>query len=124
MKEIYAIIQPNRMNATKEALAEFGIYSLHVFPALGHGQGLVDPKVLKGAEEGVEEAIAMLGTMPPLVPKRSFSIMVPDDREEEVVNAIIKANQTGSHGDGKIFVCPIRETIRVRTGEHGDSALV
>jgi len=124
VKEIYAIIQPNRINATKDALGKFGIYSLHVFPALGHGQGLVDPKILKGAQEGIEEAIAMLGNMPPLVPKRSFSIMVPDDREEEVVNAIIEANRTGSHGDGKIFVCPIRETIRVRTGERGDSALV
>lgn len=123
MKEIYTIIQINKINATKKTLATAGIYSLHVCPALGHGSGMVDPRILEAAADGKEEAIAMLGEQPPLVPKRSFSIIVPDDRVDDVVQAIIQANQTGHHGDGKIYVCPIRESIRVRTRERGIAAL-
>ncbi len=123
MAEIYAIIQINRINATKEALGEIGIYSLHVFPALGHGRGLVDEEILAAAAEGKEEALAVLDDLPHLVPKRSFSVIVPQDRTEEVVQAIIKANRTGHHGDGRIFVCPVENAVRIRTAETGITAL-
>jgi nitrogen regulatory protein PII 2 len=121
--EIYAIIQINKINATKEALARIGIYSLHVFPALGHGKGLVDEEILAAAARGEEEALAVLDDLPRLVPKRSFSVIVPADRSPEVVDAIMDANHTGHHGDGKIFVVPIENAVRIRTAESGLTAL-
>lgn len=123
MKEIYAIIQMQKINATKEALAKIGIYSLNAYPALGHGKGQVDPKVLEAASKGEQAAIAALGEHPPLVPKRTFSIMVEDDRVDEVVDAIVAANQTGNHGDGKIFVCPLEDAVRISSGERGKVAI-
>ncbi|MCB1126748.1 MAG: P-II family nitrogen regulator [Verrucomicrobiae bacterium] len=123
MKEIYAIIQPNRVQATKAALAEVGSYPLNAFPCMGHGRGQIDPQLLDAALDGCEEALAVLGQHPPLVPKRSLSIFLADDQVEPAVQAIIKANQTGLHGDGKIYVCPLAETHRVRTGETGEDAL-
>lgn len=123
MKEIYAIIQINKINPTKKALEKVGIYALNAYPAFGHGKGQVDPLVLKSAAEGCPEAIAKLGEHPTLVPKRSFSIMVEDDEADKVVKTIIEVNQTGNHGDGKIFVCPVENAIRIRTGETGSAAL-
>ncbi len=120
MKEIYAVIQVGRVAATKEALGRRGIYALNAFPALGHGRGYgEEEEVLAGAAVGCEEAVAALSTLPHLVPKRSLSVMVPDSKVNSAVEAIIEANRTGHSGDGKIFVCPIEEAIRIRTGEAG-----
>jgi nitrogen regulatory protein PII 2 len=118
MKEVMAIIRMNRINDTKRALNEAGISSfMAIGRVLGRGKGLVDYRVLHGAEEGVPEAIAELGDGPRLVPKRLLSVVVSDDWVERTVKAIIDTNQTGNSGDGKIFVLPVLEATRVRTGE-------
>jgi len=123
MKEIIAILRMNMMNKTKRALADAGIPSMSAREALGRGKGLVDFKVLEGAEKGYEEAIAQLGQSHRLVPKRMLLTVVPDKLVEKVVKTIIKTNQTGKAGDGKIFVMPTLEAIRIRTGESGDEVL-
>lgn len=123
MKEVMAVIRINKINETKRALAEAGISSITARDALGRGKGLVDMTVLKGAEQGYEEAIAQLGQSQRLIPKRIIFIVVNDSMVGKTVKTIIKVNQTGKSGDGKIFVTPISDSIRVRTGESGDIAL-
>jgi nitrogen regulatory protein PII 2 len=123
MKELYAIIQPRRVQATKQALADVGIYALNAFPCMGHGRGQIDPAVLKSAFDGNEEAIALLGQHPPLVPMRTVSVVVPDAQADAAVAAVLRANRTGLHGDGKVYLCETLDAMRIRTGETGDSAL-
>ncbi len=118
MKEVMAVIRMNKINDTKRALNEAGITSFTATGrVLGRGKGLVDYRILHGAEEGAPEAIAQLGDGPRMVPKRLITVVVSDDWVERTVEAIIKTNQTGNSGDGKIFVLPILEATRVRTGE-------
>lgn len=118
MKEVMAVIRMNMMNATKRALAEAGITSFSATGrVMGRGKGNVDYRILHGAEEGYVEAIAQLGQGPRLVPKRLISVVVSDSFVERTINAIIKTNQTGNAGDGKIFVIPVLEAVRVRTSE-------
>jgi len=123
MKEVLAFIRPNRMNETKRALGAAGVDSLHAKEGLGRGKGLVDFSVLKGAELGYEEAIAQLGPSQRMVPKRMISCIVPDKLVARTVGALISANHTGKAGDGKIFVLPVSEAVRVRTAESGDVVL-
>ncbi|WP_449244919.1 P-II family nitrogen regulator [Desulfobacca acetoxidans] len=123
MKEIMAIVRINMMNQTKKALAEAGISSITARDALGRGKGLVDLTLLEGAEKGYEEAVAQLGQTQRLVPKRVFFVVVPDRLVQKTVNTIIKVNRSGKSGDGKIFVMPVRDAVRVRTGESGDQVL-
>ena len=123
MKEVVAIIRMNKINDTKRALAAAGISSLHAKECLGRGKGVVDFKALAGAEKGYEEAIAQLGQSQRLVPKRMISMVIPDKLVSIVVQAVIKANMTGKSGDGKIFVLPMLDALRVRTGEDGESVL-
>lgn len=123
MKQVMAIIRINRINATKKALNDVGITSFTATGrVLGRGKGLVDYRLLDGAREGHAEAIAQLGQGPRLVPKRRITVIVSDDWVERTVKAIIGANQTGSPGDGKIFVTPVLEAVRVRTGERAEGA--
>jgi len=118
MKEVMAIIRMNKINDTKRALNDAGITSFTATGrVLGRGRGLVDYRILHGAEEGYQEAISQLGDGPRMVPKRLITIVVSDDWVERTVEAVIKTNQTGTSGDGKIFVLPILEVTRVRTGE-------
>ena len=123
MKEIVAIIRMNQMNETKRALTEAGISSITARDALGRGKGLVDMHLLKGAEQGYEEAISQLGQSGRLIPKRILLIVVPDKLVEKTVKTIIRINQTGKSGDGKIYVVPCMDAVRVRTGENGDDVL-
>jgi len=123
MKEVMAVIRMNKINATKKALVEAGISSMHARDCLGRGKGLVDIQLLKGAEQGYEEAISQLGNTQRLIPKRMISVVVPDDLTDQTVSVIIDINQTGKPGDGKIFVIPVADAIRVRTGETGNDAL-
>ena len=74
---------------------------------------------MEGIEEGYEEAAALLGEKGNLYPKRMVTVVVDDDVVEDVVQAIIEVNKTGKPGDGKIFVLPISDSVRVRTGETG-----
>ena len=123
MKEIMAIVRINMMNKTKRALAEAGISSVTARDALGRGKGLVDMTLLEGAEKGYEEAVAQLGQSQRLIPKRIFYVVVPDKLVPKTVKTIIKVNRTGKSGDGKIFIMPVMDSVRVRTGESGDPIL-
>ena len=123
MKEIMAIVRINMMNKTKDALAEAGISSVTARDALGRGKGLVDLTLLEGAEKGYEEAIVQLGQSQRLIPKRIFFVVVPDRLVKKTVQTIIAVNRTGKSGDGKIFVMPVMDSVRVRTAESGDQVL-
>lgn len=123
MKEIVAIVRMNKMNQTKRALTEVGISSITGRDALGRGKGLVDVQLLEGAEKGYEEAISQLGQSSRMIPKRAVIVVVPDELVEKTVKTIIRVNKTGKSGDGKIFVMPCYDAIRVRTGERGDIVL-
>jgi len=123
MKEVMAIVRINMMNKTKKALAEAGISSVTARDALGRGKGLVDLTLLEGAERGYEEAIAQLGQSQRLIPKRVFFTVVPDRLVPKTVQTIIEVNRTGKSGDGKIFVMPLGDAVRVRTGDSGDQVL-
>ena len=124
MKEIMAVIRMNKMNQTKKTLADSGIPAFVAREGYGRGKGLVNQAVLEGAAEGNEEAIALLGTKGRLYPKRIISLVVPDDKVQPAVDVLISVNKTGQAGDGKIFVMPVSDSIRVRTGEEGDAAIV
>ena len=123
MKEVLAVIRMNKMNETKRALADAGVASMTARKVIGRGIGKVDYLLLKGAEEGYEEAINQLSPGPKLIPKRMLTMVVPDSKVETVVKTVIEVNQTGAPGDGKIFVMPVSDAVRVRTGEVGDEAL-
>ena len=123
MKEVMAMIRINMINKTKKALIDAGVSSMTAMEALGRGKGLVDLTLLKGAEQGYEEAIAQLGQSGRLIPKRAISIVVPDKLVSKTVKTIMEANQTGKSGDGVIWVMPIMDSLSVRTGESGDKVL-
>jgi len=124
VKEVMAVIRMNKINETKRALAATGISSFTATGrVMGRGKGQVDYRILAGAKEGYQEAIDQLGQGPRLVPKRMITVIVPDGKVKSVVDTIIKTNKTGNAGDGKIFVLPIHEAARVRTGESGDDIL-
>lgn len=123
MKEVMAIVRMNMMNKTKKALLDAGISSMTARDCLGRGKGIVDFKVLAGAEKGYEEAVAQLGQSQRLIPKRVLTVVVPDKLVMKTVKAIIRANQTGKSGDGKIFILPVADSVSVRTGESGDATL-
>ncbi len=124
MKEVMAVIRINKTNETKRALSEVGISSFTATgKVLGRGKGMVDYRILHGAENGYPEAISQLGQGPRLVAKRLITIVLPDDKVDIAVKTIIEVNQTGNAGDGKIFVMPVTDSVRVRTGETGDNTL-
>jgi nitrogen regulatory protein PII 2 len=123
MKEVIAIVRINMMNQTKQALTDCGIDAFFVHEAHGRGKGFVNPQVLEGVERGYEEAAALLGSKGQLYPKRLVTVVVPDKQVKCVVETIINTNQTGKPGDGKIFVLPIADAVRVRTGETGAKSI-
>ncbi|MGE4551619.1 MAG: P-II family nitrogen regulator [Desulfovibrionaceae bacterium] len=123
MKEVIAIVRMNMMNRTKKALTAAGVDAFFAHEAQGRGKGFVNPAVLAGAEKGYEEAAAILGEKGKLYPKRMVSVVVPDDEVDTVIQAVIESNQTGKPGDGKIFVVPINDAVRVRTGETGRKSI-
>ena len=124
MKMVMAIIRIDKMNETKRALTEAGISSMTATgKVFGRGKGLWDAKVLEGVRNNSPEALAHLSKEPRLRPQRVINIAVPDDKVDTVVQTIIDINQTPAPGDGKIFVSPMSETFRVRTGEYGERIL-
>ena len=124
MKLIMGIIKINKMNATKRALTEAGITSMTATgKVFGRGKGLWDAKVMEGAKEDMPEALTHLGEEPRLRPQRVITVVVPDDKVSTVVDTLMEVNKTPAPGDGKIFVLPITESIKVRTGEAGDLTL-
>lgn len=116
MKEIIAIIRPNKGKETKERLSENGFYAYSTMRVFGRGKerGLRYAKKVEGKEE--------LGGMR-FLPKRLFYIVAADEDVERVIDIIIKANTTGQYGDGKIFVIGIDRAVRIRTGEEGGRSL-
>ncbi len=123
MREVIAVLRMNMMNRTKKALTEAGVDAFFVHEAQGRGKGFVNPAVLQGAEKGYEEAAAILGEKGKLYPKRLLTVVVPDQEVDTVVQTIIDCNQTGKPGDGKIFVLPLGDAVRVRTGETGHKSI-
>lgn len=124
MKEVVAVVRMDMMNRTKEAVTAAGVNAFFAHEAQGRGMGFVNRKLIEGTEEGYEEAAALLGEKGKLYPKRMVTVVVKDDEVEDVVEAIIAANRTGKPGDGKIFVLPIKDSVRVRTGEKGVKSIV
>ena len=124
MKEIVAIVRMNMMNRTKKALTEVGVDAFFAHEEQGRGKGFVNPQVLSGASEGYEEAAVLLGQKGTLYPKRMLTIVIKDEMVDDVVQTIIETNQTGKPGDGKIFVLPVGDSVRVRTGEKGEKSIV
>jgi nitrogen regulatory protein PII 2 len=123
MKEIMAVIRMNMMNKTKEALTKAGISSFFAREAQGRGKGMVNLAILKGAQKGYEEAAELLGEKGRLYPKRVVSVVVPDNQVQKVVKTIMEINRSGKPGDGKIFVLPVFDSVRVRTGERGNKSI-
>jgi len=112
VKKVEAIIKPFKLEETKEALAAVGIQGLTVTEVKGFGRQKGHKELYRGAEYVVD-----------FLPKVKLDIVVTDDKLEQVVEAIMKAASTGRIGDGKIFVSPIEEVVRIRTGETGETAL-
>ncbi|NJP40133.1 P-II family nitrogen regulator [Oscillospiraceae bacterium HV4-5-C5C] len=122
MKEVMAFLRTNKVNDTKRALAEAGFPSFTCRRVLGRGRKSVDPLLAHLAlESGELPANAQGESLTEhmrLIPKRFFTVVVTDQQAaDEVIQTIIRVNQTGSPGDGKIFVIDIPEAYRVRTGD-------
>jgi len=124
MKEVVAVVRMNMMNRTKQALTDAGIDGYFAHEVLGRGVGLANPHVLEGAASGYEEAVALLGERGKLYPKRMITVVVPDKDVKAVVKTLIEVNQTGKPGDGKIFVLPVGDAVRVRTAESGEKSII
>lgn len=112
MKKVEAIIKPFKLEEVKEALAGVGIQGLTVSEVKGFGRQKGHKELYRGAEYVVE-----------FLPKVKLEIVVSDESLQGVIDAIVKAASSGRIGDGKIFISPIEEAIRIRTGETGDIVL-
>ena len=112
MKKIEAIIKPFKLDDVKEALSEIGIYGMTVTEVSGYGRQKGHKEIYRGAEYVVD-----------FVPKIKIELVVSDERAEETVETVRNAANSGKIGDGKIFVLPVEQVIRVRTGETGTEAL-
>ena len=112
MKKVEAIIKPFKLDEVKGALHEIGIHGLTITEVKGVGRQKGHTELYRGAEYVVD-----------FLPKVKIEIVVPDDGTQAVVDTISKAAFTGRIGDGKIFVMPVDEVIRIRTGETGPEAL-
>jgi nitrogen regulatory protein PII 2 len=124
MKELIIIIRPKKMTATKEALDALGYPSMTVSAVLGRGKqrGIAGEVVIPVDYEA--PAYKPAGNSMKYIPKRLLNVIVQDEDVELVVNAIIRINQTSQIGDGRIFICPIDDALRVRTGEKGERAII
>ncbi len=124
MKQVIAILRMNMMNATKQALVEAGFPAFTARKVVGRGKDNVDLRVIQGARAGEPEAIARLKDDGPMLKaRRMMTLAVPDESVPKVIEAVIRVNHTGNRDDGKIFVVPIDDAIRVRTGERGAAAV-
>ncbi len=112
MKKVEAIIKPFKLDDVKEALSEIGIFGMTVTEVNGYGRQKGHKEIYRGAEYVVD-----------FVPKIKVEIVVSDERLDEAVETVRNAANSGKIGDGKIFVSPVEQVIRVRTGETGIEAL-
>ena len=112
MKKIEAIIKPFKLDEVREALHEVGVTGLTVTEVKGFGRQKGHTELYRGAEYVVD-----------FLPKIKLEIIVADSAVDAAIEAVIKAARTGKIGDGKIFVLPIEQVVRIRTGETGDAAI-
>lgn len=112
MKQIVAIIKPFKLDDVRESLSELGIQGLTVSEVKGFGRQKGHTELYRGAEYVVD-----------FLPKLKLEIAVDDDMVEQVIEAVTKGANTGKIGDGKIFVLPLEQVVRIRTGETGPEAL-
>jgi len=112
MKKIEAIIKPFKLDDVKDALNEVGIKGMTVSEVKGHGRQKGHKEIYRGAEYVVD-----------FIPKIKVEVIVDAEMVDKVVDTIRNAANTGKIGDGKIFVLPVDDVIRVRTGEHGKDAI-
>lgn len=112
MKKIEAIIKPFKLDEVKEALNKIGVNGMTINEVKGFGRQRGHKEIYRGAEYQVD-----------FVPKIKIDVIVDSALSAQVVNAISKSANTGKIGDGKIFVFPVEEAIRIRTGETGESAI-
>jgi len=112
MKLIKAIIKPFKLEEVKTALAEIGVEGMTVTEAKGFGRQKGHTEIYRGSEYTVD-----------FLPKVKIETVVPDEIVEKAIAAIVKSARTGKIGDGKIFVLPIEEAVRIRTEERGEAAI-
>jgi nitrogen regulatory protein PII len=112
MKKIEAIVKPFKVEDVKEALTQAGVEGMTITEVKGFGRQKGHTEIYRGSEYTVD-----------FLPKMKFEVIVDDSRVDEVVQAIIKSAKTGKIGDGKVFVLPMEDAIRIRTGERGSQAV-
>jgi nitrogen regulatory protein P-II 1 len=112
MKKIEAIIKPFKLSEVKEALNELGIQGMTVSEVKGFGRQKGHTEIYRGSEYTVD-----------FLPKIKIELVIADGQKDAALGAIIKAAKTGKIGDGKVFVSPVEEAVRIRTDEKGDSAI-
>ena len=112
MKKIEAIIKPFKLDEVKDALQEIDVQGITVSEVKGYGRQKGHTELYRGAEYVVD-----------FVPKIKLETVVEDERVEQVIEAIVQTAHTGKIGDGNIFVSPIDDAIRIRTGERGEDAI-
>jgi nitrogen regulatory protein PII len=112
MKKIEAIIKPFKLEEVKEALADLGIEGMTVSEVKGFGRQKGHTEIYRGSEYTVD-----------FLPKIKIEVVVADSALDPALSAIVKSAKTGKIGDGKVFVTPIEEAIRIRTDETGDKAI-
>jgi nitrogen regulatory protein P-II 1 len=112
MKKIEAIIKPFKLEDVKEALSEIGIEGMTISEVKGFGRQKGHTEIYRGSEYTVD-----------FLPKVKFEIVLPDDRIAKAVEAIVASAKTGKIGDGKVFILPIEDAIRIRTEERGEHAI-
>ncbi|MCB1208814.1 MAG: P-II family nitrogen regulator [Verrucomicrobiales bacterium] len=112
MKKVEAIIKPFKLEDVKEALSEVGVEGMTVVEVKGFGRQKGHTEIYRGSEYTVD-----------FLPKVKIEVVVDDDRSDAVVDAVVKAANTGKIGDGKVFVSDVIEAVRIRTGERGEDAI-
>ncbi len=112
MKKIEAIIRPLRIDDVREALAEIGVKGMTLTEVKGYGRQKGHTELYRGSEYQID-----------FLPKLKLEVVVPDAQVDKVVETIVKAAKTGQVGDGKIFIYPVEDAVRVRTSESGEEAL-
>ena len=112
MKLITAVIKPFKLDEVREALSEIGVQGLTVTEVKGFGRQKGHTEIYRGSEYTID-----------FLPKVVVEVAVPDDLSDKVIDTIVNAAKTEKIGDGKVFVLPIEQAIRIRTGEQGEEAL-
>jgi len=112
MKMVTAIVKPFKLDDVRESLSEIGVQGITVSEVKGFGRQKGHTELYRGAEYVVD-----------FLPKVKIEVVVADDIVERVIEAITKAARTGKIGDGKIFVAPVDQAVRIRTGETGEEAV-